>query len=122
MATAGPAPAEADDTDKRADTARPYPTGPNLVEASVAVPEPSPTRWAVPNTLAAVLTARAASAVVVKRRLLMLMGLRGRQRGRRDLDEHAGVLGHQQTTTAWQRAALHLAADEALIGVGVHHQ
>ena len=61
----------------------------------------SPTRWAVLNSLAAVLTARAALAVVVNRRPLMLLGLRGRQRGRRDLDEHAGVLGHQQTTTAW---------------------
>ena len=41
---------------------------------------------------------------------------------RRDLHVHAGVLGHQQATTAWQRTALHLAADEALVGVGVHHQ
>ena len=42
--------------------------------------------------------------------------------GRRNLHEHTGVLGHQQATTTGQRAALHLAADEAFVGVGVHHQ
>ena len=42
--------------------------------------------------------------------------------GRGDLHEHAGVLGHQQTSAAGQRTALHLAADEALVGVGVHDQ
>src|ERR1700737_1628645 len=42
--------------------------------------------------------------------------------GSRDLHVHTGVLCHQKPTTAGQRAALDLAADEAFVGVGVHHQ
>jgi hypothetical protein len=44
------------------------------------------------------------------------------QVGGRNLDEHPGVLGHQQTAATWQRATFQLAANETLIGVSIHDQ
>src|ERR1700761_2016485 len=41
---------------------------------------------------------------------------------RGDLNEHTGVLGHQQASTTGQRATLHLAADESLVGGGGHNR
>ena len=53
------------------------PTPAKPVDASTLVPEPSPADWAAPNSLAAVLTARAAFAVlpVVKSLESMLIGI-----------------------------------------------
>lgn len=55
----------------------PAPIPPKPVETSVVAPEPSPADWAAPNSLAAVLTARAALAVlpVVKSLDSMLIGI-----------------------------------------------
>jgi hypothetical protein len=81
----GAAPVQADGTDNApTEVARPIPAEmagapvpPILVEASVPVPEPRPTDFATPNSFAAVLTARAAVAVlpVVKSSDGMLIGV-----------------------------------------------
>jgi hypothetical protein len=81
----GAAPVQADGTDNApTEVARPIPAEmagapvpPILVEASVPVPEPRPTDLATPNSFAAVLTARAAVALlpVVKSLDSMLIGV-----------------------------------------------